>query len=765
MSPSRFGPLRSAVPFSLAYWRPVLLVALGIAAAAGLNPAMSQPTSTNNAAVVTGTVADASGAPLSFASVYLAGTTVGTATDTTGAFVFTTSRTGPHTLRASMLGYKTTSTDIRLTAGDTTRVQFRLANQQVSMQEAVITGARAPLDMDAQASLTPLEAVTTAGASGDIFRALQALPGIGAPGDGAGLFVRGGDVSETRTLLDGAPLVHPYRTETPTGGAFGTVPPFLVDGTQFSTGGFSAQYGDALSGILAMDTKDRPQEASQSLGLGLAGASVSVSQPIGDAVGLRVSGNRSFTGVLFAVNGRGDEFEVAPQGWDGNAVLNWDYAPDGQLTWVSFGRLNQIGLNSAQGAYDGLFDSRSTNQLHVLHAMQQAGTWTLDASLSWNRFEDDRAFGVLQTRLVDATWAVRLDARRNAVWGLGPDWTLQTGVVAERRRYRFRGQFPSQPDVIGPSAPVFSVDETVRDRRTGGYAQLATTRFEPLTLTAGARSDAYALTGDVVVDPRASARLALSETTTLRLAWGRYHQGPDLEDAGQHAGPTSLRPASAQHVVAGVTMDRDPLLVRVESYWKPYDDLVVRTGPESFANAGTGQARGFDVFAQYGTFLETPVSGWISYGLLDADRTQPRDIGADVVLDDGPAPFDLTHQVSLVGKVEIVPRVYAGASYRLTSGEPYTPVIETRTGPAGNVLPVDGSVGSQRLPTYQRLDLQLSYFWPLGDGRHALFYAAVNNALDRRNVLGVTYSPDYRQSNYQRSLFRRSFYVGVTVQL
>lgn len=716
-------------------------------------------------AVVTGTVVDASGAPLAFASVYLDGTTTGAATDPSGTFVFTTRHTGNKTLKASMLGFATASKPIRLTPGDTTRVQLRLRTEDLSMEETVVTGARAPLDINTQAALSPLEAVTTAGASGDIFRALQALPGIGAPGDGAGLFVRGGDVSETRTLLNGAPLVHPYRTESPTGSAFGTVPPFLVEGTQFSTGGFSAQYGDALSGILAMDTKDQPQTASQTVGLGLAGASASVSQPIGETAGLHVSGNRSFTGVLFAVNGQGQEFEVAPQGWDANAVLSWDYAPDGRLKWISFGRSNRVGVQSERGAYDGLFRSRSTNQLHALHAMQQAGAWTLDASASWNRFEDDRSFGVLETRLVDATWSLRVDARRNAVWGLGPDWTLQTGAVAERQRYRFAGRFPVQPDVIGPSASAFSIDETVGARRTGGYAQLATTRFEPLTLTAGVRSDAYALTGDVVVDPRASAQIALNSSTTLRLAWGRYHQGPDLEQAGQHPEPTSLRPASAQHVVAGLKVDRGPMLFRLESYWKPYDDLVVRTGPATYTNTGTGHARGVDVFAQYGAFLETRVSGWVSYSLLDAQRTQPRDIGTQVILDDGPAPFDLTHQVSLVGKVEVVPRVYAGASYRVTSGAPYTPVASTHAGASGDVLPVDGPVGSRRLPAYQRLDLQLSYFWPLGDGRHALFYAAINNALDRRNALGVTYSDDYRNADFERSLFRRSFYVGVTVNL
>ena len=43
----------------------------------------------------------------------------------------------------------------------------------------------------------------------------------------------GGDVSETVVLLDQATVVHPYRYESPTGGVFGTIPSFMVQGTVF----------------------------------------------------------------------------------------------------------------------------------------------------------------------------------------------------------------------------------------------------------------------------------------------------------------------------------------------------------------------------------------------------------------------------------------------------------------------------------------------------------------------------------------------------
>src|SRR6185436_10963978 len=91
--------------------------------------------------------------------------------------------------------------------------------------------------------LRPLDIVTTAGAGGDTYGALQTLPGTQHVGNETGLFVRGGDASETRTFIDGIAVADPFFTEVPDIPQRGRFSPFLFKGTIFSTGGYSAEYG------------------------------------------------------------------------------------------------------------------------------------------------------------------------------------------------------------------------------------------------------------------------------------------------------------------------------------------------------------------------------------------------------------------------------------------------------------------------------------------------------------------------------------------
>lgn len=712
-------------------------------------------------AVVEGRVRDAQGAPVPYANVQLDGAAVGTAAGANGRFRFETTRTGSVVLRASAVGYPPVERSLRLRAGDTSTVRLTLRAESIELGEAVVTGETFSTGSPSEATLGSTEAVTTPGAAGDLFRALQSFPGVAAPGDGAGLFVRGGDVTETKTLLDQATVYHPYRYESPAGGSFGAVRPFLVGGTTFATGGFSAQYGNALSGVLAMESKDRPRESSRYVNLGLAAASVSLDQPlVGDELGLRLSGNRSFTGVLFRVNGQRGDYATVPQGMDGTLGLTWDYGPTGQLKLLAFARRNRIGVETTEGAYTGVYRDRTTNQLYNLQWTAQAKGWTVESSASWNAYTSQKTLGALDLSPTDRAGKLRVDATRG-----GGDWTVRTGGTVERRRYQFDGTVPTQPDVVAPDAPTRSVNESVRATRAGGYVEVESSLLSSVVARAGLRTDVHSRAGRPVVDPRVGLAWSFAPNTQLRAAWGLYHQFPELSTYGEHVGENTLGAQRAQHVVLGLRHEREHLLLRAEAYHKPYRDLVVRTGSSRYANDGTGVARGIDLFAKYGSFLGTRVNGWASYSLLRSHRTQPRDRGTDVKLDDGPAPYDLTHQITAVGKVRVIDQFRIGGTYSYVTGRPFTPVVGSERLESGALLPVDGPVGSERLPAYHRLDLQVSYFWSFNRQQNVVVYAALNNVLDRANAVDVTYSPDYSTRRYRRTDFRRSVYFGLTLTL
>ena len=713
-------------------------------------------------AVVQGRVTDADGAAVPYASVLLVGTTAGTATDTTGHFRFATRHRGRGTLRISAVGYTPATRHVVLVPGDTLTLLLRLHEAVTEREEAVVTARAEPPVLDDASEMRPLEAVTTAGASGGLFRALKMLPGAQAAGDGAALFVRGGARHETKVFLDGAPVAHPYRQESPAGTAFGTIPPFLTSGAHFAAGGFSARYGNALSGVLVMETQGQPRQHAATLGLGLAAASVQAAAPVaGETLGLRLSGNRSFTGVLFRVNGLADDFHTLPRSADGSGALHYRYGDSGRLKAFGFVQHSRLAVHAKEPSFAGVFAVDEQSQLYFLDWQHDAGPWHLSANLSHRRHAETQQFGVLDLTGADRGTQFRLDTQRP----LRANSTLSAGALLEHRTSTLTGTVPTGY-APAPAAPTRTLDERLPARRAGAYAEVDVSLLSGLSLRAGLRADHHSLARQTVLAPRLRLRYHLSAYTTARLAWGLYHQFPALSRLDAPGELPALQAERAQHFIAGLEHERGNLQARLEAYYKPYDHLVVERPSEELANAGDGVAYGLDTFARYGAFLETRFSGWVAYSLLHSRRTQMRRLGERHILEKGPTPQSITHSLALVGKTRIVGGLYGGGTFRWASGAPVTPVVgAVPAGPGEGFLPIEGAVGSERQPPFRRLDLQLSYYWPLGDGRAATFYVSVANALGHRNVVGYDYTPNYAERTPQHSPYRRLFYAGLTLGL
>ncbi|HRX68098.1 MAG TPA: carboxypeptidase-like regulatory domain-containing protein, partial [Tenuifilaceae bacterium] len=224
---------------------------------------------------IKGKVTDSKGEPLTGANVFVKGSYDGTAATDDGSFSFKTSLTGNQTLVATFIGFALQEKEVEIT-GKGVEVVFKLKDESNRLGDVVITaGTYETADRKRSVTLQPLDIVTTPSATGDIYGALTALPGTATVGEDGRLFVRGGDGYETKTFIDGLLSKKPYSSNVPDLPSRGRFSPFLFTGTTFSTGGYSAEYGQALSSALILNTNSFPQQTQTDVSIMTVGGGVS----------------------------------------------------------------------------------------------------------------------------------------------------------------------------------------------------------------------------------------------------------------------------------------------------------------------------------------------------------------------------------------------------------------------------------------------------------------------------------------------------------
>ena len=226
---------------------------------------------------ISGKVTDHKGIPIIGANVYLDGTYDGATSNIEGVFSFTSEETGIQSLVVSFLSYetKTVIRDVTLL----NKLEIKLREDVNSLDTVVLSAGTFEANDNSKVSvLKPLDVVTTASALGDFVGALQTLPGTSNNAEDGRLFVRGGDANETQIFIDGIRVFTPYTPTTNNLPTRGRYSPFLFDGITFSTGGYSAEYGQALSSVLLLNTIDEPDQEKTDIGIMTVGASLGNTQ-------------------------------------------------------------------------------------------------------------------------------------------------------------------------------------------------------------------------------------------------------------------------------------------------------------------------------------------------------------------------------------------------------------------------------------------------------------------------------------------------------
>jgi TonB-dependent receptor-like protein/carboxypeptidase-like protein len=699
-----------------------------------------------------GRIVSEPGAPIDGANVFLLETLDGALTNPAGVFAIRTAHRGVATLVVRRVGFKPRQIDVSIPRAEP--LLITLEKQPIMLAPVAVQAGRYTAGDERGATLTTLEVVTTPGAAADVNRAIQTLPGVQSVDEGTALFVRGGDYTETKVLLDGAVLLNPTQLRTATGTFVGTVDPFLLDGIFFSSGGFGARYGNALSGIVALRTQGRPSRTSATASAGLAAFSGAAAVALPRTMGLRLAGNRFDLDPFLRVNGSAHQYDPAPVGHDMSGSVTWSYRPSGEVKVFGLDQTSRLGVGVDEASYGGTFHVDDESRIAVAtwrDAFRGLAPWI---SVSTSDHDGRQQFGVFRLGRRFRSSQIATVVERP----LGVRATLRAGGEWERVSTVFDGSIPARGDDVAPGARVTLWRSDGSGDRGGLFAEADWRLGGRVAATTGVRTDRSTLTRRRTTDPRLSVSLGLRPGVTLTGAWGIYHQVADpMFFDPSFGGHPSLPPTRATHAVIGAQLGGgERFTARVEAYDKEYRDLAQLTRDYEIVSGGTGRARGADVWLKARAPFR--VDARLAYGFVRSRRSDPH---TGLVAS---APFDVTHSLTTMLTRQWGHGWQTSAAYRHATGHPFTPVASATFDDTRQLwVPTYGTPMSERLPPFHRLDLSASWFRRVSPSLQVVAYWSMSNVLDRTNVHAYRYAPDYTARFPVRSIFERSHYFGASV--
>ncbi len=209
---------------------------------------------------IAGRVVDqTTGDPLPFVNIIIVGTTLGAASDIDGYYSIINVPPGSYTVRASAIGYNSVTVEnVRVSIDLTTQQDFQLSDTSIELGEEITVIATKPLiqkDQTATTAVVGADLISELPVTeiGDVLE-LQAGIVVSQGGD---IHVRGGRSGQIAYQIDGVPVTDSYN-----GSTIVDVNTSAVQELQVISGAFNAEFGQALSGVVNLVTKDGSNEFS-----------------------------------------------------------------------------------------------------------------------------------------------------------------------------------------------------------------------------------------------------------------------------------------------------------------------------------------------------------------------------------------------------------------------------------------------------------------------------------------------------------------------
>ena len=688
---------------------------------------------------------------------------------------------GKYDLRISYVGYEEKRIPITLNEPMSIPIFLESKNQLV---EVVVESKRKDDNlMKAQMgtetlNMKSISRVPVLFGEKDVLKTIQLLPGVKSAGEGnSGFYVRGGAADQNLILLDEAPVYNASHLL----GFFSTFNSDAIKDATLIKGNGPAQYGGRLSSVLDVKMKEgNNKNYIVNGGVGLISSRLSIEGPIQeDKSSFILSGRRTYADIFVKANEKFKDNIL--YFYDFNAKANYKIDDKNRIYFSGYFGRDELGLGTSFGINWG----------------NKTGT------IRWNRVMSNKLF--LNTSFIysDYNYDVSL---KNGETKFNVNSNIKDVNVKQDYTYYFnpkntiRFGFNTILHTITPSIFSGTVNNSVNKVGRNGlenaiYFNNNFKANQQFTLDYGLRVSAYTLMGGDVyniyngdektssillqknafgktylnLEPRITGNYRINELSSVKLAYARNVQHLHLLSNATASSPSdqwignsyNIKPELADQTSIGYArnFNNNTYEVGAELYYKKMQNqLDYKDGTnintiadvESALLYGIGRAYGFELLAKKKMGI---VSGWISYTLSKAERKIEG-------INEGEwynAKQDRTHDISIVSIVELNSKWSVSGVFVYYTGD----AVTFPTGKysfEGQTIYQYAKRNANRMPTYHRLDLSVTYENKNKNKRETSWNFSLYNVYGRENAYRINFQDDpldkTKTQIIQTSLFR-----------
>ena len=724
-----------------------------------------------NTGTVRGFVYDGgSGEPVIFTNVFLEGSTIGSTTDDNGYFSITNAPVGSQTVLCTALGYDTARLEVNVQKDKISNIKLVIKEVSVELNAFEVSAAKQAQKTEVKVStlkvtVKDIQKLPSVGGESDIAQYLQVLPGVVFTGDQGGqLYIRGGSPVQNRVQLDGMNVYNPFHSI----GLYSVFETEIIKNADVSTGGFSSEYGGAISSVMNISTIDGNRNRMEGkVGASTFGAKIALNGPLKKPSEI---GGSAITYVLSAKTSYLDK----------TSQSIYSYVNDGEgLPYSFLDGYGKIAFHGTNGSKFNLFGFSFNDKVNYT-----------TSKLDWNSYGAGGNFVMvpiasdllLEGNFSFSNYAVaQQEADRDRASEVGG---FEVGL--DFTKFKGDNSIKYGMDIIGMRTD-FKYENTIgrviedikNSTEFAGYFDYKMVAGN-WVVEPSIRGIFYSSLSEFSIEPRIGLKYNVSDRVRLKAAGGLYSQNLISSNSDQDVvnlfngylsspeslpstftdenGNTTDRKTSLQksiHYIVGAEIDiTRRISLNVEGYYKDYLQLIGinryklfddnadnRDKPEILRKdyiLENGYAYGLDFTLSYNY---KGISLWAVYSIGYTRRWDGLQEYAPV--------FDRRHNVNLVGSYEFgKDKTWtANLRYNFGSGFPFTQVngyyegfdftgglgtdyIHGNGDPTTDFAPINQG----RLPDYARLDIDVAKVFPISQYTVLEVNAGITNVLDRENI-------------------------------